>query len=1028
MLSLSNCTWFCRTNQQNKKFRSGEIPQKSLKQLEVCGMKGKTAILLLLLILVPAMLLAQSSRVAGKVVGRLMDSETGEPLIGANVVIENTYLGASTDIDGYYQILNVPAGKYTIVFSYAGYSTKKLTDITIVPDYTTNLDETLKPEIIEGEIIVVTAERPVVQRDITASVKEVSAEEIRRSPVTNFQQMVVQQVGAVETGRGRNSGGIHIRGGRNNEIVFFVDGVNSNDPFVGAAGLNIDNNAIEQMNIITGGFNAEYGEAMSGMVQIVTKSGNAQYFTTSAEVTTDAPFSGTDLDFGYTKYFGSIDGPLGLLGKNKASFYVQANYTDTDDRNPAILPQKHNDRQLFNSTAKIKYEPIPAVLRFQVIGNISDTKEHFYSHGRSAYDFWHEQGFKNQAGDNRLSLVMTHTLSPTTWYDLTITRFETFRKYSGQNGARVNEWSALSTKLAWVSWAENQGYYNRLDGSFTGITEEEAFMRYYESLEYVHMDGDGNWVWNSPQLQLEAFQNRTHDVGYWYLDDNLDLQFRKFDIPSYNNYLANPDDPAYEDFNYAGDIDNFAYPYPRDPLGNFILNFTPRWHDRGTKYFEGEAALSSQLDKSNLVKAGGFLRMYNLNYTDIQFLNTKPYFDTYSKKPVTAAAYVQDKFEFEDFTMNAGLRFDYFDPDSKHPIDLRNLPAGFEKTKPKYQFSPRLGISFAVSSQAKMYAHYGKFFQTVDLSDLFQNLNADITNGLPILGNPDLPPQKETAYEAGFETALNQEVSLKVNAYYKDVANLLSTDQVNTLYGNSIAQYTIYKINDFSKIKGIEIELKKRMSAGLSGSVTYSFLDAKGTGSDSRDFYYLYLNTDSQLPRKEYPLDFDITHDLKARINYLIARDEGPEFMGFKPLSDLNFNFFFTWNSGAPYTPTDVKGNPLEVGSRRMPSNNRLDMRIDKYFHPSEDLELNFFIDVRNVFNIENIVNVNTFTGQPDDNGYPPIWDAANLGTYADYQKWGYASAYDMYLADVAGWERYQKDPASYGIPRIFYVGMMVKF
>ncbi|MCD4692261.1 MAG: TonB-dependent receptor, partial [Calditrichales bacterium] len=946
---------------------------------------------------------------------------------------EGTYLGAATDVDGYFQILNIPASTYIAVVSYVGYSTKKFTDIKILPDYTHTLHIELSPELMKGEVIVVTAERPLIQKDVTSTIKEVSAEEIRHSPVANFTQIIAQQIGAIETGRGRRSGGIHIRGGRNNEIVFYVDGVNSNDPFVGAAGINIDNNAIEQLNIISGGFNAEYGESMSGVVQIITKSGSPEKFTFQTEATSDAMFSGTDLDFGYNKYFASINGPVIGLRKNNGNFYIQGNYIDTRDRNPAIIPQGHNDQQQINTTAKLSFEPIPSVLRVQLNGSFTDREHHSYDHARSANPFWLNRTRGTNAGDNRLSMTISHTLSNKTWYDITLIRFNNFTNFSAENHSHYTEWRALCTKLDWVSEAENQGWYNRETGQFTGVSEEDAFYYYYSNVAktstgdpYVTKVGD-EWVWLNKTIERDALNNRYYDAGSWYLGDDGELHYREFNVENYSTFLSDPNNPAYEDYDYSGDIDAFAYPYPRDPLGNYILNYRPRWHERENLYYQGEFSLSSQFNKFNLMKIGGWVRKYELSYTDIQFLNVKPYFDTYDKESIEAAFYIQDKYEFEDLSINAGVRWDYFDPDSYHPKDLEDLDVGFEKTKPKSQFSPRFGIAFAVSSEAKMYAHYGKFFQRIDLSDLFQNLNADITNGLPLIGNPNLPPQKETSYEAGFETALANNISLKISAYYKDVENLLSTDIVNTIHENSIAQYTIYLINDFAKIKGFEVELKKRLGP-LSGSMTYGFLDAKGTGSDSRDFYYLYLNEDSELPRKEFPLDFDITHDFKGKFNYYFNRESGPSFLGFNPLSDLNLNIFFTFSTGAAYTPTDNRGNPLEVGSGRLPVQNRLDLRIDKYFHPWKNLELDFFIDIRNLFDVRNIVNVYTRTGKPDDNGGRPIWDPENAGAYAEYEDYGYNSAYDMYLADVSGWKTYVKNPASYGMPRIFNMGLMLKF
>ncbi len=975
----------------------------------------------------------QSSRISGKIVGQISDGKTGEALAGVNVIIENTSLGASTDIEGFFQIMNLAAGTYTAAISYIGYGTKKIKDIKVMPDYTVTLNTELNPELMESDVIVVTADRPLIQRDITSSIKEVTAEEIRHAPVNDFTQVLAQQIGAVETGRGRRSGGIHIRGGRNNEIVYYVDGVNSNDPFVGTAGITIDNNAIEQLNIISGGFNAEYGESMSGIVQIITKSGSPEKFSVQSEITSDAPFGGAAYDFGFNKYFGSINGPILGLRKNNGNFYVQVNYINTDDRNPAVYQQGHNDRQQTNATGKIAFEPIPSVLRVQLNGSYTFRQENWYSQIRSGNPFWLNQNTANKQGDHRISMTISHTLSNSTWYDLTLIRFKNYRKNSGQNGAHYNDFQALSTKLSWVSEAENRGWYNRETGQFTGMTEEEAYYNYYSNVArtidgdpYVSRVGD-EWVWLNKAIERDALNARHHDTGYWYLSDEGDLFYREFSVKNYAKYLSDPDNQNYEDFNYGGDIDAFAWPYPRDPLGNYVLNYQPSWHRRSNEYFQAEFSISSQANRFNLLKAGAWYRSYDLTYTDIQFSNSKPYFDTFDKIPVEAAAYLQDKFEFEDLTINAGLRWDYFDPDSKSPIDLENLDLGFKTAKPKSQFSPRLGISFAVSSQAKMYVHYGKFYQRIDLSDLFQNLNADITNGLPLVGNPNLPAQKETSYEAGFETTLTQDVSLKINAFYKDVENLLSNDVVNTISDNTIAEYTIYLINDFAKVKGFEVELKKRFGP-LSGSLTYGFLDAKGTGSDSRDFYYLFLGEDSELPRKEYPLDFDITHDIKAKLNYHFVEGSGPSWFGFNPLSDTNINMFFTFSTGAAYTPTDEKNNPLEVGSGRLPSQNRLDMRIDKYFHPWQDLELDFFVDIRNIFDVKNIVNVWRRTGLPDEDINKPEWDEANIGDYANYARFNYESAYDMFLADVRVWEKYHDNPANYGAPRIIQAGIMLKF
>ncbi|MEJ2052146.1 MAG: carboxypeptidase-like regulatory domain-containing protein, partial [Calditrichota bacterium] len=120
--------------------------------------------IVLIICLANAHLLAQSGRISGKIEGVVIDQETGDPLIGVNVVIQNTLLGATTDVDGYFLILNVPAGTYTLEFAYVGYSTKRFTDVVVTPEQKTRIDAKMEVEAIEGEVVEVVAEKPIIQR------------------------------------------------------------------------------------------------------------------------------------------------------------------------------------------------------------------------------------------------------------------------------------------------------------------------------------------------------------------------------------------------------------------------------------------------------------------------------------------------------------------------------------------------------------------------------------------------------------------------------------------------------------------------------------------------------------------------------------------------------------------------------------------------------------------------------------------------------------------------------------------------
>ena len=198
-------------------------------------------LLFLFIILYSSAVIAQT----GKISGRVTD-ENNEPLIGANVFIEGTTQGAATDFEGYYSILNIRPGTYTINFRYIGYQSKVIQDVSVNSDKTTSLEVTLIPEVIEGDVVVVVASKPVVEFNQTSSVKNVSSEDIKSLPVQNLDDIINLQAGTVQT----TDGQFHIRGGRGGEIQFQVDGISINNPFSNEASLSIDRSIIEEVAVV----------------------------------------------------------------------------------------------------------------------------------------------------------------------------------------------------------------------------------------------------------------------------------------------------------------------------------------------------------------------------------------------------------------------------------------------------------------------------------------------------------------------------------------------------------------------------------------------------------------------------------------------------------------------------------------------------------------------------------------------------------------------------------------------------------
>jgi outer membrane receptor for ferrienterochelin and colicin len=378
--------------------------------------------------------------VTGKLTGTVIDAETGEPLIGVNILLEGTVLGSATDIYGRYVILNIPPGSYSVKISYIGYETIIIQEVKIVVDQTTNLDVEMKTQTIEVEEVIVTASTPLIRKDLTSTIAVLTREKIEALPVSAFTDLLALQAGVV--GSGSN---LHVRGGRSNEVAYLVDGMYVQDPLLGGLATQLGNDAIQEMSLLSGTFNAEYGNALSGVVNIVTRDG-------SDKLAGKLEFRSSE--FGIQRYTdlhelrmnGSLSGPLFT---NNLRFFLSAE----QDKRGSYLPFGYNKARTFFS--KLSTNAIPDIkITFSNRGSKGNRQG--YSH---SYKYIPEQYLIRRTDSWQSSITLTHTIANNLFYDVRLSYF-------------------------------NQGYYSGIDkdtADYLPTTERQFFSEYGNGFEFYKL-------------------------------------------------------------------------------------------------------------------------------------------------------------------------------------------------------------------------------------------------------------------------------------------------------------------------------------------------------------------------------------------------------------------------------------------------------------------------------------------------------------------------------------------------------------
>ncbi len=343
----------------------------------------------------------------GKISGKVVDGETGEPLIGVNVIVEGTTLGAATDMSGKYVILQVPPGNYSVRADMIGYNSARIEEVRVRTNRIAYVDLSLNSKVLDMEEVVVVGERPVVEKDISATMRSVSDQDIEKLPTTTVSEILQTQPGVV------SSGGLHFRGGRSGEITYFVDGVPLKDPLFSSINSSeiLNKNAISEMQVISGTYSAEYGNSMSGIINITTKEGGKKF-----RANLDVKSSGLNYDgYGLEQesvdnnrhvFRGSVSGPL---LSSKSSFFAAGTYDDRDN----YLGWGYSTQ--YNAFVKITDRHLDN-FKITLSGNLSKRQRKGYSHSYKYIpdQYWYEP----RTNSRLLQLGITHSLSANMYYTI----------------------------------------------------------------------------------------------------------------------------------------------------------------------------------------------------------------------------------------------------------------------------------------------------------------------------------------------------------------------------------------------------------------------------------------------------------------------------------------------------------------------------------------------------------------------------------------------------------------------------------
>jgi hypothetical protein len=931
----------------------------------------------------------------GKLAGKITNNSTGETLIGANVFITGVWvddkvedfdqmMGAASDINGEYYILNIPPGTYNVKVSYVGYQEQIVTQIKITSDRTTRVDFSLSPETYETGEVLVTAYAPeTVEKDLTATKQIYSLE--------NMENLTgINDLGDILKLQADYSGG-HFRGSRSGEAIYLVSGSSIVNPLTNSVSYEPISIGLQQVEVYTSGFSAEYGNVQSGVVNTVQKEGGRTWQTFGEINGTNSyykTFGGSVYDVRNNLYYEMLKNPDEWLdgtdpksGKILWTYFginfpenyivpVPITWPPSERTREDSLKSSELVRKMWLQSARdigLEYDKPDYRVNFSVGGPLADNLTMFFATTQNVVNPF----LPSVDPDVQRQIMSNLVFKPTPEH-----KFKAFFNYNHQD---VNVFTS-----DFFRWYERQLdiTYNTLESRQFGL-EWNFFPSQSTFYEFKFAE-----LYVRDQDRINLLQNDSYSTVF---NDNSNWRF-----------YTSPSGQTVGSMNTtAGNSQSYTY--------NFNANIT------------------SQLNTTNMIKGGLQLSYYDLlvenrlSATNSSSLRT----ESYNTFPYEGALYVQDKLEFEGLITNIGLRFDFYNFNTTYYTDkfspYRNPDydptnptspyydedlAAKEETTLQTFLEPRIGISFPVSEQTVLHLNYGVYIQRPAFQYVYVNrFKLEGNPNYVRLGNPELEPERTIMYDIGIVRSIPGGFQVDLSAYLKDVSNLIQYAIYEDVGGN---QYQTFDNREYADITGFSISLE-RYSGWLNGFIRYNWESATGKsaqviGPVDRAVFYENDPGRTILPAAEdIPLDYDRTHKFVGNILLKAPDDYGV-------LSKSSFSVTYKFLSGRPFS-WDATGQGLRF-NQRTPNENDLQMRIDKGFSVG-NVDFLIYLEGYNLLNEEVYDYENTFSEDPE-NPYRQryVEDPENIFVETEYAP--YVTSTEAYLIGNQ--------------PRHFRLGLTLKF